>query len=193
MAHMMHSAPPASAHAYKQASHHLECRPLQQRCNPYQPHFPLEHSCGDCVRMTAAHPFAIPAQVSKGRGSAAGGHLPSRLGRSQPGSPTAAYASATGLCPPVDTRQLRDSSVTMSLGSLPGLASAAGGNSVLQTQLRQQQQSRVSLSSHTSTTPAGLMISPGVAALANKYATSSVGGSSVGALSLPEQPSTGVW
>jgi hypothetical protein len=35
------------------------------------------------------------------------------------------------------------------------------------------------------------MISPSVAALASKYATSSVGGSSVGGMSLQEQPSAG--
>lgn len=125
-------------------------------------------------------------QVSKGRGGAACG--PSRLGRSQPGSPTAAYAAAAGLCG--DVRQPRDS---VPLGTLSGLAAAAGAGSMLHTQLRQQQQqSRVSLGSNTSSTPAGLLISPGVAALANKYATSSVGGSSVGALTMPEQPSTGV-
>jgi hypothetical protein len=51
---------------------------------------------------------------------------------------------------------------------------------------------RSSLSRHTSSTPDGLLISPGVAALANKYATSSVGGSSVGGLSLAGlPPSTG--
>jgi hypothetical protein len=63
------------------------------------------------------------------------------------------------------------------------------------TQLRQQQQQqqRTSLGSNTSSTPAGLLISPGVAALASKYATSSVGGSSVDALRMPEQQSVGKW
>jgi hypothetical protein len=58
------------------------------------------------------------------------------------------------------------------------------------TQLKQQHE-RSSFGT-TSSTPPGLLMSPGVAALANKYATSSVGGSSVGCLSMPgSQPSTG--
>jgi len=143
-------------------------------------------------------------QVSKSgfallKGGAAGGHIPSRLGRSQPGSPVAtmtaamaAGSSALGNCAG-DTLLLRD---TAPLSSMRGLgacgAYAAGGphaTGVPQSQLRQQ--SRISLGSNTSSTPAGLVISPSVAALASKYATSSVGGSSVGGLSLPEQQSTG--
>lgn len=58
------------------------------------------------------------------------------------------------------------------------------------TQLKQDRKSLGAVS-NTSSTPAGLLISPGVAALANKYATSSVGGSSVGALNVPDQPSAG--
>jgi hypothetical protein len=134
------------------------------------------------------------AQVSKGsmsmlRSNAAAGHIPSRLGRSQPGSPTSAY-TVTGIgFGAADTSQLRDCAPHSTMRSLVGAQGSAGAP---RTQLRQQQQqSRVSLGSNTSSTPAGLMISPGVAALASKYATSSVGGSSVGGLSLQEQPSAG--
>ena len=101
------------------------------------------------------------------RSSAAAGHIPSRLGRSQPGSPTAAYAAAAGASAGAglgvglggDTLQQRDVAPLRTLrgGVLP------------QTQLRQQQQQqqgRASLGSNTSSTPAGLMISPSVAALA---------------------------
>lgn len=137
-------------------------------------------------------------QVSKSglallKGGAAGGHITSRLGRSQPGSPiatmTAAMAGTSGALDTCagDTLLSRD---TAPLSSMRGLgACGAYTAGVPQSQLRQQ--SRVSLDSNSSSTPAGLVISPSVAALASKYATSSVGGSSVGGLSLPEQQSTG--
>jgi hypothetical protein len=146
-------------------------------------------------------PHVVFLQVSKGSlltGKTAGDRpLLSRLGRSQPSSPTAAFpaaatASQVDALFAVDTSQLRDAPPP---STLHNVTSAAGMRMPL-TQLRQpqqQQQQRTSLGSNISSTPAGLLISPGVAALASKYATSSVGGSSVGALSLPEQQSTGRW
>jgi hypothetical protein len=159
---------------------------------------------------TVAHAFntllalscAQILQVSKGSMSmlssnAAAGDVPSRLGRSQPGSPTAAATMTAGTAAragglyPADTSQLRDTAPMSALHSWGGPSSVAPLTQLRQQQQQQQQQGRASFGSNTSSTPAGLLISPSVAALANKYATSSVGGSSVGGLSLPEQPSTG--
>jgi hypothetical protein len=129
------------------------------------------------------------------RTGAVSGRIPSRLGCSQPGSPTAAFDAAASLAVPggCGSVQLRDTlpplSTVRGLSGTQGYmaaGAAAGGSSQAQ-----QQEGRVSLGSNTSSTPAGLMMSPSVAALANKYATSSVGGSSIGALSVPEQQLTG--
>ncbi|WIA34718.1 hypothetical protein OEZ86_013029 [Tetradesmus obliquus] len=109
----------------------------------------------------------------------------SRLGSSsQPGSPTGGYRGpgVGGLWGPAAA------AAAPGLGDTgPARAGPPG------TQLKPPQQDRSSFGT-TSSTPPGLLMSPGVAALANKYATSSVGGSSVGCLSTGmggSQPSTG--
>lgn len=162
-------------------------------------------SCHGCAIIRLL--FNCSAQVhTTGRGllhsNAARGHLPSRLGCSQPGSPTAGHGTAgllgtTGRGVP----QLCGDSPCVGLQGIAGsnqpgtCVGAFTARRAPLTQLRQQQQqppTAVSLGSNTSSTPEGLLISPGVAALASKYATSSAGTCSIpDTTDLPEQHSTG--
>eukprot|EP00775_Hariotina_reticulata_P003930 gene3930-4184_t len=109
--------------------------------------------------------------------------LPSRLGKSQPCSP----AGAARRHPALLDQHPYCSAATAGHGKAPGTAGRASQAALAESDAWKQldqgpmthrKQERSSLGSNTSSTPAGLLISPGVAALASKYATSSVGGSS---------------
>lgn len=124
-------------------------------------------------------------------------YAPSRLGMSQPGSPLTTYkaAAAAAATPWTSTGACNFSTLgTVGPRAVPPLTALQARTAATAPQpFTQSKHDRNSLGavSNTSSTPAGLFISPGVAALANKYATSSVGGSSIGAMSLPDQLLTG--
>ncbi|KAF6265737.1 hypothetical protein COO60DRAFT_870826 [Scenedesmus sp. NREL 46B-D3] len=130
-------------------------------------------------RQAYSTPTSPVSKTSTGACTFVGDHAPSRLGSSsQPGSPTVGYRG------PSAGRWGPGAAAVPVLGDVGPVNAGPPA-----TQLQPHERSSVGTSSST---PPGLLMSPGVAALANKYATSSVGGSSVGGLSMASsRPSTG--